>query len=158
LFSYGNAKVSFVWGAWMTAEVTRLAVREATPESIRALVRTTISGVEKSFNTVDRLQSRTRLALAQSLLDGGAGISPRFGRPTTDLAAELAKLNVDDRHYWVSTFYTLLMSTSLRREKATYFTPPAIVRHLIGQAEKAGVCTENLNSDVVMVKPAEDRV
>jgi adenine-specific DNA-methyltransferase len=123
----------------MTAEVTRLAVREPTPESIRALVRTTISGVEKSFNTVDRLQSRTRLALAQSLLDGGAGISPRFGRPTTDLAAKLAKLNVDDRHYWVSTFYTLLMSTSLRREKATYFTPPPIVRHLIGQAEKAGL-------------------
>ena len=31
------------------------------------------------------------------------------------------------------------MSTSLRREKATYFTPPAIVRHLIDQAEKAGL-------------------
>src|SRR5713101_5395617 len=123
----------------MTAEVTRLAVREATPESIRALVRTTIFGIERSFNTVDRLQSRTRLALALSLLVGGAGISPRFGRPTTALAAELAKLNVDDRHYWVSTFYTLLMSTSLRREKATYFTPPPIVRHLIGQAEMAGL-------------------
>jgi adenine-specific DNA-methyltransferase len=123
----------------MTAEVTRLAVREPTPESIRALVRTTISGVEKSFNTIDQLQSRTRLALARSLLDGGAGVSPRFGRSTTALAAELAKLDVDDRHYWVSTFYTLLMSTSLRREKATYFTPPPIVRHLISQAEKAGL-------------------
>lgn len=123
----------------MTAEVTRLVVREATPESIRALVRTTVSGVEKTFNTVDRLQPRTRLALARSLLDGGSGMSPRFGKPTTALAAELAKLNVDDRHYWVSTFYTLLMSTSLRREKATYFTPPPIVRHLIGQAENAGL-------------------
>ena len=60
----------------MTAEVTRLVVREPTPESIRALVRTTIFGIERSFNTVDRLQSRTRLALALSLLAGGAGISP----------------------------------------------------------------------------------
>jgi adenine-specific DNA-methyltransferase len=123
----------------MTAEVTRLAVRETTPESIRALVRTTISAIERSFNTVDRLQSRTRLALALSLLDGGAGMSPRFGRSTAALAAELAKLNVDDRHYWVSTFYTLLMSTSLRRDKATYFTPPPIVRHLIRHAEGAGL-------------------
>jgi adenine-specific DNA-methyltransferase len=57
----------------MTAEVTRFAVREATPDSIRALVRTTISGIEKSFNTVDRLQPRTRLALALSLLEGGPG-------------------------------------------------------------------------------------
>jgi adenine-specific DNA-methyltransferase len=49
----------------------------------------------------------------------------------------LNKLDVDDRHYWISTFYTLLMSTSARREKAIYFTPPPIVRHLITQAEKA---------------------
>jgi adenine-specific DNA-methyltransferase len=55
------------------------------------------------------------------------------------LAAELARLNIDDRHYWISTFFTLLMSASLRREKATYFTPPPVVRHLINQAEKAGL-------------------
>jgi hypothetical protein len=52
----------------MTAEVMRLAVRQTTPETIRALIRTTVSGIEDSFNTVDRLQPRTRLTLALSLL------------------------------------------------------------------------------------------
>jgi adenine-specific DNA-methyltransferase len=70
-------------------------------------------------------------------LERNAHTSPRFRRPTASLRAELNKLDVDDRHYWISTFYTLLISPTVRREKATYFTPPAIVRHLIGQAEEA---------------------
>jgi adenine-specific DNA-methyltransferase len=123
----------------MTAEVTRLAVQQGTPESIRALMRTTIAGIEEAFNTIERLQSRTRLALALSLLSGDVGKFRRFGRPTASLAAELRKLDIDDRHYWISTFYTLLMNASLRREKATYFTPPAIVRHLIRYTEQAGL-------------------
>jgi adenine-specific DNA-methyltransferase len=123
----------------MTAEVMRLAVREAPPESIRTLIRTTISAIERSFNTIDRLQPRTRLALALSLLENGTPKTKRFERPTAALATELAKLSVDDRHYWISTFFTLLMSVSLRREKATYFTPPPVVRYLIKQAEKAGL-------------------
>jgi len=44
----------------------------------------------------------------------------------------------EDRHYWVSTFYTLLMDNETRRENAAYFTPPHIVRHLIRCAEEAG--------------------
>jgi adenine-specific DNA-methyltransferase len=121
----------------MVAEVTHLIARVAAPERIRALIRATISDIESSFNTIDRLQARTRLALTLSLLEGSAQTSLRFGRPTALLRAELQKLNVDDRHYWISTFYTLLMSPAVRREKATYFTPPAIVRHLISRAEKA---------------------
>src|SRR5258708_8039986 len=103
----------------MSAEVMRLAVRETTTESIGALIRTTVSGIENSFNTVDRLQPRTRLALALSLLEGGVRKTRRFERPTAALATELAKLNVDDRHYWISTFFTLLMTLSLRHENAT---------------------------------------
>ena len=121
----------------MVADVAHLIARDAAPERIRALVRTTVSEIESSFTTVDRLQSRTRLALTLSLLEDGTQSSPRFGPPTAGLRAELNTLDVDDRHYWISTFYTLLMSTSVRREKATYFTPPAIVRHLIRQAERA---------------------
>jgi adenine-specific DNA-methyltransferase len=121
----------------MGTKVAHLVAREATPERIRAIVRTTISEIESSFTKIDRLQSRTRLALALSLLESGAQTSPRFDRPTASLRAELNKLDVDDRHYWISTFYTLLMSPTVRRDKATYFTPPAIVRHLISQAEKA---------------------
>lgn len=44
----------------------------------------------------------------------------------------------EERHYWVSTFYTLLMDAKTKRENATYFTPPPIVRHLIRCAEEAG--------------------
>src|SRR5437899_9975808 len=106
--------LSLVLGGWMTADVMRLAVREASPESIRTLIRTTVSAIEHSFNTIDRLQPRTRLALALSLLENGAPKTRRFKRPTAALATELAKLSVDDRHYWISTFFTLLMSVSLR--------------------------------------------
>jgi len=44
----------------------------------------------------------------------------------------------EERHYWVSTFFTLLMDDETKRENATYFTPPYIVRHLIRCAEEAG--------------------
>jgi hypothetical protein len=33
-----------------------------------------------------------------------------------------------------------------------------LFRDALGNAIRLAVCTENLNSDVVMVKPAEDRV
>ncbi len=124
----------------MVAEVAHLVAREAAPERLRALIRSSIVEIENSFTIIDRLQARTRLALTLSLLEGSAQqVSPRVGRLTATLRAELNKLDVDERHYWISTFYTLLMSTSARREKATYFTPPAIVRHLIDQMEKAGL-------------------
>ncbi len=45
---------------------------------------------------------------------------------------------LEERHYWVSTFYTLLMDDETKRENATYFTPPPIVRHVIRCAEEAG--------------------
>lgn len=122
----------------MVAEVAHLLARDASPERIRALIRTTISEIEMAFATIDHLQARTRLALTLSLLEGSPQEpSLRYSRVTAALRAEMNKLDVDDRHYWISTFYTLLMSTSSRREKATYFTPPAIVRHLISQAEEA---------------------
>lgn len=128
----------------MIAEVAHLMARDAAPERLRTLIRATISDIENSFTTIDRLQSRTRLALALSLLER-SDQPPRFGRPTASLRIELNKLDVDDRHYWISTFYTLLMSAAVRREKATYFTPPAIVRHLIGQAEKADLDLRKAN-------------
>jgi adenine-specific DNA-methyltransferase len=122
----------------MVAEVAHLLARDAAPDTIRALIRTTISEIESTFTAIDRLQARTRLALTLSLLEGSAQqTSLRFGRATASLRGELNRLDVDDRHYWISTFFTLLMTASDRREKATYFTPPAIVRHLIRQAENS---------------------
>ena len=88
-------------GGLMVANVAHLIARDAASERIRALVRTTVSEIESSFTTVDRLQSRTRLALTLSLLEDGTQSSPRFDRPTAGLRAELNKLDVDDRHYWI---------------------------------------------------------
>jgi adenine-specific DNA-methyltransferase len=82
----------------MIAEVAHLIARDAAPERLRALIRSTISDIENSFTTIDRLQSRTRLALALSLLDRG-GQTPRFGRPTASLRAELTG--------WTSTTATI---------------------------------------------------
>ncbi|WP_210266007.1 hypothetical protein [Bradyrhizobium australiense] len=97
----------------MVAEVAHLLARDAAPEKIRALIRTTISEIETAFTTIDHLQARTRLAVTLSLLEGSPQqASPRYGRVIAALRAEMNKLDVDDRHYWISTFYTLLMSTS----------------------------------------------
>lgn len=104
---------------------------------VRAVLRSAITGIEATFNSIESIQPRTRIALALSLL----GLYPgtKYAKATTSLAVTLSTLNIDERHYWISTFYTLLINASVRREKATYFTPPAIVRHLIATAEQAGL-------------------
>jgi hypothetical protein len=48
----------------MVAEVAHLLARDAAPERIRALIRTTISEIEATFATIGRLQKPcTRLPL-----------------------------------------------------------------------------------------------
>ncbi|MEW6453894.1 MAG: N-6 DNA methylase [Pseudomonadota bacterium] len=111
----------------------------AAGDDVRVVVRSTVAGIEASFNLIEKMQSRTRLALALSLLDNASKTSTKFEKVTADLAKALSVFDVDERHYWISTFYTLLIHASLRRKKATYFTPPAIVRHLIQNSEQAGV-------------------
>lgn len=92
----------------MVAEVAHLVARDAAPERIWALIRMTISEIEYSFTTIDRLQARTRLALAVSLLEADAQTSPRFGRPTTVLRAELRNLDVE----WFSCHRAQIPRTS----------------------------------------------
>ncbi|MDX2275449.1 MAG: N-6 DNA methylase [Hyphomonadaceae bacterium] len=47
-------------------------------------------------------------------------------------------LDVDERHYWIGTFYTLLLSADDRRKQATYFTPPHLAHGVIALAQQAG--------------------
>lgn len=56
----------------------------------------------------------------------------------TDFAAALLKLPVDERHYWIGTFYTLLLDPGVRKEQATYFTPPSLAEAVIDLAIEAG--------------------
>ncbi|ABD07239.1 hypothetical protein RPB_2534 [Rhodopseudomonas palustris HaA2] len=121
----------------MSAEVKRFVHDEANTERIRVAMRAAIANIETNLVPVERLQPRTRLALAVSLLGGDH--APRKQKFTAGLRNELLKVDADQRHYWLSTFYTLLMSATLRRDMATFFTPPAIVRHLLARAENAGL-------------------
>ncbi|MDH6259687.1 N-6 DNA methylase [Bradyrhizobium sp. BR13661] len=81
----------------------------------------------------DELSSIKRVRLCLGLLDGlpSNGLLGEF-------AARLARLGVDQKHYWVGTFYTLLLSPAARRAQATYFTPPNLSKALIRLARNEG--------------------
>ncbi|MEE4208029.1 MAG: N-6 DNA methylase [Parvularcula sp.] len=59
------------------------------------------------------------------------------GRPA-EFAAALSKIPIDERHYWVGTFYTLLLDPAVRKEQATYFTPPNLAEVVLDLALEAG--------------------
>jgi adenine-specific DNA-methyltransferase len=54
------------------------------------------------------------------------------------LSVALASLPDDHRHYWIGTFYTLLLPKEQRRRQSAYFTRPEIARHLIKRLEEQG--------------------
>lgn len=70
-------------------------------------------------------------------------LSGRYEHILGPLHGALIAQPLEERHYWVSTFYTLLMDDETKRENATYFTPPPIVRHVIRCAEEAGFDPRN---------------
>jgi adenine-specific DNA-methyltransferase len=105
---------------------------------IRAILRSTVTAVEGEFGQIEKLSPRRKLSITLSLLNA-ADKKNRYANLTLKLAEALSKFQVDERHYWISTFYTLLMDERERRKKAIYFTPPAIVGHLIKQAEIEGL-------------------
>lgn len=55
-----------------------------------------------------------------------------------DLAEKLSRLEVNHRHYWIGTFYTLLLPHAVRRAQATYFTPPHLSQALLRLVRNAG--------------------
>jgi adenine-specific DNA-methyltransferase len=55
------------------------------------------------------------------------------------LADILASLPINEQHYWVGTFYTLLLPADLRKRQSAYFTSPEIARQLLRQVERQGV-------------------
>lgn len=54
------------------------------------------------------------------------------------LSTVLADLPVDYKHYWIGTFYTLLMPKEQRRIQSAYFTRPEIAQQLIRRLEEQG--------------------
>jgi adenine-specific DNA-methyltransferase len=74
-----------------------------------------------------------RLNLCVDLLEG----SLRH-KPLADLQDALSTLELNQRHYWIGTFYTLLLPAIARRAQAAYFTPPHIADALLGIVQKEG--------------------
>jgi len=74
-----------------------------------------------------------RVRLARDLLRPHLG-DDEFG----SLARLLSTLTVDERHYWVGVFYTLLLSPETRRDQAAYFTPPYLAATVLDLAVEYG--------------------
>lgn len=81
----------------------------------------------------DKPSRRRMLKLCQSLL---ADRAPE--PPLAALWSLLAPLQVDERYYWIGTFYTLLLPPNERSAQAAYFTPPHLARGFVEMAERQG--------------------
>ena len=85
----------------------------------------------KSLDIVEASTSK-RLNLCLSLLSEAP---PKL---LSDLAHALSLLDVDQQHYWIGTFYTLLLPLAVRRAQAAYFTPPHLAQALLGLVRDSG--------------------
>jgi adenine-specific DNA-methyltransferase len=53
--------------------------------------------------------------------------------------AFFAGLPEDEKHYWISSLYALLMPAARRRKLAAYFTPPHLAHYAIDVMTAAGI-------------------
>ena len=53
-------------------------------------------------------------------------------RTLNDFADAISALDDGSRHYWIGTFYSLLMPTAERRSRAAYFTPSIFTGAMAG--------------------------
>src|SRR5580704_16308393 len=53
--------------------------------------------------------------------------------------AFFAGLPEEEKHYWISSLYALLMPKVRRRQLAAYFTPPHLASHAIDILTRAGI-------------------
>lgn len=96
--------------------------------AILAHARRAAKEVEPSCST-----DTARVRLARDLLRARVG-DDEFG----GLARSLSTLTIDERHYWVGVFYTLLLSAEVRRDQAAYFTPPYLATAVLDLAVEYG--------------------
>lgn len=82
---------------------------------------------EQATSATKRLNLCRRL-LSRTAIDG----------PLEPFRIRLSKLTIDERHYWIGTFYTLLLEAEDRHALAAYFTPPHLTNNIITLARNAG--------------------
>ena len=59
--------------------------------------------------------------------------------PNRDIRDFFEKLPSHDRHYWIATYYALLMPQKKRRKLAAYFTPPKLAKYAIDKLHGLGI-------------------
>lgn len=55
--------------------------------------------------------------------------------------------STEERHYWIGTLYSLMLPADVRRNQATYFTPPIVANAVVDLAIEAGF---NMQTDTVL--------
>ncbi len=88
--------------------------------------------IAKSFRDEATTPTK-RLNLCRQLLSRTA-----IGAPLEDFRGRLVELTIDERHYWIGTFYTLLLEIGERQSLAAYFTPPHLTTNIVTLAQEAG--------------------
>lgn len=58
--------------------------------------------------------------------------------PSPEIRSFFDGLPSDDKHYWIATYYALLMPQKKRRKLAAYFTPPQLAKYAINKLRGLG--------------------
>jgi adenine-specific DNA-methyltransferase len=103
-------------------------MQRLSPREMLVLARRTAQRVQ-----IDASTTAKRLGLCKLLVQS----DPPDARLEA-LHHQFSRLPKDERHYWIGTFYTLLLPATERRSKATYFTPPHLARSIIALACENG--------------------
>lgn len=59
--------------------------------------------------------------------------------PNPEIRAFFDALPSNDKHYWIATYYALLMPQEKRRKLAAYFTPPQLAKYAIDKLRELGI-------------------
>ncbi len=135
-----------------TGRVQKIDPSAVGPERVRLTKLQPINVISKSFSTeraailtaaraaarsVPTLRkSGTKFEKAEKSLSLLSKMVP--SKPLAVLCDLIGNLPIDERHYWVGTFYTLLLSPKIRRRQATYFTPPFLADAVLDLIIRAG--------------------
>ena len=63
----------------------------------------------------------------------------RGNHPSQKIRDFFERLPAQDKHYWIATYYALLMPQEKRRRLAAYFTPPDLAKYAIDKLIQLGI-------------------
>lgn len=98
----------------------------------------------EAFAAEDRVARIVGFYRRRPALDASSSVDAILeDRAPTEVAALLAELSPAWFDHAVASVYAALMGTRRRKALGAYFTPPALVRHLVGRARSFGVDLAN---------------